>query len=96
MRNVAIVGIGHTGFGNLSSMDLVDVLGFASCSALEDAGILDKRRDLVEQVFVANMGAGRVNSASAVASALVSRIGLEPAMAETIENGPQEPVPWRG
>jgi len=88
MRNVAIVGIGHTGFGNLSSMDLVDVLGFASCSALEDAGILDQRRDLVEQVFVANMGAGRVNSASAVASALVSRIGLEPAMAETIENGP--------
>ncbi len=88
MRNVAIVGIGHTGFGNLSSMDLVDVLGFASCSALEDAGILDKRHELVEQVFVANMGAGRVNSASAIASALVSRIGLEPAMAETVENGP--------
>ncbi len=88
MRNVAIVGIGHTGFGNLSSMDLVDVLGFASCSALEDAGILDKRHELVEQVFVANMGAGRVNSASAIASALISRIGLEPAMAETVENGP--------
>ena len=88
MRNVAIVGIGHTGFGNLSSMDLVDVLGFASSSALEDAGILEKRQELVQQVFVANMGAGRINSASAIASALVSRIGLEPAMAETIEHGP--------
>jgi len=88
MRKVSIVGIGHTGFGNLSSMDLVDVLGFASTSALEDAGVLEKRKEIVEQIFVANMGAGRINSQSAIASALASRIGLEPCMAETIENGP--------
>ncbi len=88
MRKVAIVGIGHTGFGNLSEFDLVDVMGYASADALQDAGILEKRRDLVEQVFVANMGGGVINHQTGIASALVSRLGLEPAMAELVENGP--------
>jgi len=87
MREVAIVGIGHTVFGNLSEFDLVDVMGFASCNALQDAGIL-KERDLIEQVFVANVGGGIINHQTGIASSLVSRIGLEPAMAELVENGP--------
>lgn len=87
MRRVAVVGIGHTVFGNLSDLDLVDVMGYASLDALEDAGIADKRK-LVGQVFVANMGAGILNHQTGIASSLVSRIGMEPAMAETVENGP--------
>ena len=39
MRKTAIVGIGHTVFGNLSDYDLVDVMSFASTNALDDAGI---------------------------------------------------------
>lgn len=87
MRKVAIVGIGHTVFGNLGELDLVDVMSYASLDALDDAGILDKRK-LVRQVFVANMGGGILNHLTGIASALVSRIDLEPAMAETVENGP--------
>lgn len=87
MRQVYFVGIGHTGFGNLSEYELVDIMGFAGASALEDAGILDKR-DLVEQVFVANMASAHLNRQTAVASALVSALCLEPAMAEVVENGP--------
>jgi acetyl-CoA C-acetyltransferase len=87
MRKVAITGIGHTVFGNLSEFDLVDVMAFASADALDDAGVR-KNRTIIDQVFVANVGAGILNHQSGVASSLVSRIGIEPAMAETVENGP--------
>jgi acetyl-CoA C-acetyltransferase len=87
MRKVGIVGIGHTVFGNLSKFDLVDIMAFASADALDDAGIRQERR-IIDQLFVANVGAGMLNHQTAVASSLVSRIGAEPAMAETVENGP--------
>lgn len=87
MREVGIVGIGHTGFGNLSEYDLVDIMGFASLEALKDAGVLENKK-IVEQVIVANMGAAFLNRQTGIASSLVSRIGLEPAMAELVENGP--------
>lgn len=87
MRGVSITGIGHTLFGNLSEYDLVDVMSFASLNALEDAGILEDRK-LIDQVIVANMGAGILNRQTGIASSLTSRIGLEPAMAELVENGP--------
>ena len=87
MRKVAIVGIGHTVFGNLSDFELVDIMSFASANALDDADIRKNRR-IIEQVFVANMGGGILNHQSGIASSLVSRIDLEPAMAELVENGP--------
>ncbi|MCG8572712.1 MAG: acetyl-CoA acetyltransferase [Spirochaetes bacterium] len=87
MKKVAIVGIGHTVFGNLSDFDLIDVMGFASCNALDDAGIRDQRK-IIDQLFVANMGGGIINHQTGIASSLLSRIDLEPAMAELVENGP--------
>ncbi len=87
MRKVAIVGIGHTVFGNLSDYDLVDVMSFASTNALDDAGIRENRK-IIDQVLVANMGGGIINHQTGIASSLVSRINLEPAMAELVENGP--------
>ena len=87
MANVGIVGIGHTVFGNLSDYELVDIMAHASIDALIDGGILEDRR-LVDQVVVANMGAGILNHQSGVASALVSRLDMEPAAAELVENGP--------
>lgn len=87
MRKVAITGIGHTIFGNLSDYDLVDVMAYASTEAMDDSGIR-KSRDIIDQVIVANMGGGIVNHQTGVASSLVSRLNLEPAMAEVVENGP--------
>ncbi len=87
MRKVAIVGIGHTVFGNLSDYDLVDVMSFASVDAMDDAGIRENRK-IIDQVLVANMGGGILNHQTGIASSLVSRIDLEPAMAELVENGP--------
>jgi acetyl-CoA C-acetyltransferase len=87
MRRVAITGIGHTIFGNLSDFDLVDVMGYASSEALDDAGIR-KERTIIDQVIVANMGGCFLNHQAGIASSLVSRLGLEPAQAELVENGP--------
>jgi acetyl-CoA C-acetyltransferase len=84
---VGIVGIGHTRFGNSSEYDLADVLAYAATDALEDADFLDRRRE-IDQVFVANMASGLFCRQTAVASALVSRMDMEPVPAELVENGP--------
>jgi acetyl-CoA C-acetyltransferase len=87
MRKVEIVGIGHTVFGNLSDYDLVDVMAFAAANAMDDAGIRADRR-IIDQVFAANVGGGILNHQTGIASSLASRLDLEPAMAELVENGP--------
>ena len=87
MARVGVVGIGHTAFGNLSEYELTDIMAHGSIDALIDAGILDDRR-IVDQVVVGNMGAGILNRQSGVASALVSKMDMEPAPAVLVENGP--------
>ena len=84
---VGIVGIGHCRFGNSSDYDLVDVIAYSANDAFADAGGLELRKQ-VDQVFVGNMAAGMFNHQTSVASALVSRMDMEPVPAELIENGP--------
>jgi len=84
---VGIVGIGHTRFGNSSEYDLADVLAYAATDALQDAGFLARRKE-IDQVFVANMASGLFCHQSAVASAMVSKMDMEPVPAELVENGP--------
>lgn len=87
MANVGIVGIGHTKFGNSSEYDLSDVLSYAATDALIDAGFLARRKE-VDQVIVGNMASGLFCHQSAVASAVISRMDMEPVPAELVENGP--------
>jgi len=84
MRDVAIIGCGLTRFGRREE-DLLELLTEVSLAALDDAGL---GRGPVDAVYVANMGAGILNHQTGVASALVDRLNLLPAPAETIENGP--------
>jgi len=84
---VGIVGIGQIKFGNLSEYDLVDIMAYTATDALIDAGILEDRR-IIDQIFVANMLGGMINHQTGIASALVSRLDLEPTAAELVENGP--------
>ncbi len=85
MRDVAIVGVGMIPFGRRDRDTLVDMLAYASLNALDDAGLGDKG---VDAVYVANMGGGILQHQTAVASALVDRLSLLPAAADTVENGP--------
>lgn len=88
MREVGIVGVGHTKFGKWSGGTFIDMLSKAAVEALDDAGVKTGKGHGIDQVFVASMGAGMVNRQSGVASALVDTLNLRPAMADTVENGP--------
>ncbi len=84
MREVAIVGSGMTRFGRREE-DLLGLLTEASLAAMDDAGL---GKGPVDAVYVANMGAGILNHQTGVASALVDQLGLLPAPADSVENGP--------
>ncbi|MCE5188959.1 MAG: acetyl-CoA acetyltransferase [Eubacteriales bacterium] len=87
MRQVGIVGVGHTKFGK-SNVPFLDMLCEAALLAMDDAGAKTGRRNVIDQVFVGSMGAGMVNRVSGAASAVVDSLNIRPAMAETVENGP--------
>lgn len=84
MRDVAIVGAATTQFGR-AQWSLLKLAAEAAHGAITDAGVDPKA---IDQVFVANMGAGRNNRQLAIASALVDRLNIYPTPAETVENGP--------
>ena len=87
MRQVGIVGVGHTKFGKTNG-SFLEMLCEAALLAMDDAGAKTGRKNVIDQVFVATMGAGMVNRVSGAASAIVDSLNIRPAMAETIENGP--------
>jgi acetyl-CoA C-acetyltransferase len=82
MSNVYVAGIGITTFGRLQ-YPLSEIGAYPAMMALKDAGL-----DSVDQLYVANMGGGRVNHQTALASAIIDSLSLTPAGAATIENGP--------
>lgn len=82
MRDVYVAGIGITTFGRLE-YPLAEIAAYPAMKAMRDAGI-----GKVDQVYVANMGAARLNRQTALASAVVDTLSLTPAGAEAIENGP--------
>ena len=87
MRQVGIVGVGHTKFGK-SNVPFIDMLCEAALQAMDDAGAKTGRKNVIDQVFVGSMGSGMVSRISGAASAVVDTLNIRPAMAETVENGP--------
>jgi acetyl-CoA C-acetyltransferase len=82
MRDVYVAGIGITTFTRLE-YPLTEIAAYASMMALRDAGVTE-----VDQIYVANMGAARINHQTALASAVADSLSLLPAGAASIENGP--------
>jgi acetyl-CoA C-acetyltransferase len=82
MRDVYVAGIGITTFTRLE-YPLTEIASYASMMALRDAGVTE-----VDQLYVANMGAARINHQTALASAVADSLSLLPAGAASIENGP--------
>ncbi|MCK4282307.1 MAG: thiolase domain-containing protein [Candidatus Lokiarchaeota archaeon] len=85
MNKVAIIGVGHTKFGKLEDKNLLDLLCDASLQAIENSNTTDKDFDAV---YVSCMLAETLNHMTAIASAVVDRIGLIPAAADHVKNGP--------
>jgi acetyl-CoA C-acetyltransferase len=82
VRDVYVAGVGITSFGRLE-YPLAEIAAYPAMMAMKDAGITE-----VEQVYVANMGGGRLSHQTGLASAVVDTLSLTPAGAETVENGP--------
>jgi acetyl-CoA C-acetyltransferase len=85
MRPVVVAGVGMIPFERRDEDSLVDMLAMAGWNAMEDADLGDRS---IDAVYVGNMASGLFNHQESVASALVDRLGLLPAAAERIENGP--------
>jgi acetyl-CoA C-acetyltransferase len=82
MRDVYVIGIGITSFTRLE-FPLSEIAAYPAMMAMKDAGTRD-----IDHLYVANMGGGRINHQTGLASAVVDTLSLTPAGAETIENGP--------
>jgi len=85
LNKVAIIGVGHTKFGILENQGLMDLLCDASLGAINDSNTKDEKFD---SVYVGSMCPETFNHISGVANALVDRLGLLPAAADHIKNGP--------
>lgn len=85
MKQVAIIGVGHTRFGNLKGKTLMDLLSEASLEAIDNSNTINEDFDAV---YVGCMSANAFNNVSGIASALVDKISLLPAAADHIKNGP--------
>ncbi len=83
MREVAIIGAGMGKRWGKYDGSLIEMMSEASLEAIEDAGT-----DSIDAVFIANMGAGRINNQTALGSALIDYLNLFPAVGASIENGP--------
>ncbi|MFH1688617.1 MAG: acetyl-CoA acetyltransferase, partial [Candidatus Eisenbacteria bacterium] len=82
MRDVYVIGIGITSFTRLE-YPLSEIAAYPAMMAMKDASTRE-----IDHLYVANMGGGRVNHQTGLASAVVDTLSLTPAGAETIENGP--------
>jgi acetyl-CoA C-acetyltransferase len=82
MRDVYVAGIGITSFTRLE-YPLLEIAAYPGMMAMRDCGI-----DHIDHLYVANMGAARLNRQTGLASAVVDNLSLTPAGADGIENGP--------
>lgn len=82
MREVFVAGIGITSFTRLE-YPLIEIAAYPALMALRDSGL-----DKIDHLYVANMGAARLNHQTGLASAVVDNLSLTPAGADGIENGP--------
>jgi acetyl-CoA C-acetyltransferase len=82
MREVYVAGIGITSFTRLE-YPLIEIAAYPALMALRDSGL-----DKIDHLYVANMGAARLNHQTGLASAVIDNLSLTPAGADGIENGP--------
>ena len=80
-----IIGCGMTKFARPLPGSLMDIASEASLKAIDDAGVGDRDFDAV---YFASMASGEFAHQTAAATALVDELGLIPAPAHRVENGP--------
>ncbi|MEF8832295.1 MAG: thiolase domain-containing protein [Candidatus Thermoplasmatota archaeon] len=84
MRDVAIIGIGETEFGELWDKSLREIGIEAGLKALRDAGV---RGEEVEKMYIGNMSAGKLIDQEHVAPLIADYAGLSDIPSTRIESG---------
>jgi acetyl-CoA C-acetyltransferase len=74
-----------TKFGRQRNRSLTDLLVEASTNTIRDSSVSEKD---VQAIYVASMLSGELANQTAVASAVTDELGLLPAAADRVENGP--------
>lgn len=82
MRDVAIIGVSQTKFGELWDTSFRDMISEAGLKAIEHAGI--EGADL-EAMFVGNMSAGLFVEQEHIASLIADQVGLNPIPSTRVE-----------
>ncbi|MFX0162189.1 MAG: thiolase domain-containing protein [Candidatus Hodarchaeota archaeon] len=82
MRNVAVVGIGMTKFGELWDYSLRDIFTMAAIEAMDDAGCSTKD---IEAFYVGSMSAGRFVGQEHLGALLADYAGLKHVPATRVE-----------
>ncbi len=83
MRDVAIIGVGLTKFGERWKASLRDLMAEAGLAALEDANITSKD---VDMIYGSTMASGRFVGQEHIAALLADQLGLKNVPATRIEN----------
>ncbi|MGC8816733.1 MAG: thiolase domain-containing protein [Candidatus Hadarchaeum sp.] len=82
MRDVAIIGVGITKFGELWDLSFRQMIIEAGARALEDAGIDGKQ---IDAMYVGNMSSGQFICQEHIASLIADHAGLAPIPATRVE-----------
>lgn len=81
MRDVAIIGIGITDFGELWQDSLRDLFVKAALEAMEDAGV-----DHIDSMIIGSMGTGLFTGQEHIGSLLADYLGQAPVSAHRVES----------
>ena len=73
MREVAVIGVGMTKFGELWDTPLRDLFAIASANCIEDSGV---ERDRIQSAYIGCMSSGLFNQQEHLASILCDYAGL--------------------
>ena len=83
MRDVAVIGVGMTKFGELWDTPLRDLFAIASANCIEDAGV---ERDRIQSAYIGCMTSGLFNQQEHLASILCDYAGLAGIGATRVES----------
>ncbi len=73
MRDVAVIGVGHTKFGLHTDKSLVDLFGEAALQAIHDAGV-DRKK--IEAIYIGQHGGGITDGTTNLGGFMAEELGL--------------------
>jgi len=81
MRDVAVIGVGMTKWGELWEKSLRDIYVEAALNAIDDAGV-----DHVDSLYIGCMSGGLFNGQEHLSSLMADYLGLGPIPAVRVES----------